>query len=655
MTNKNNSKRSGMVRKSRATNRTKTNKTNKRNIRQKSMREIRNYSAYRNRRYIGGGTGSVQQPPSGAQQLVERVEIEAQQNLFENLKILACMDNTLSLDILKQFANYTIKITKEEKENFRLKLRNSFIHHNNSKKFPCGLKEIHPNINIKLLNIDNEGTNIIYSNDFPKGNMHRYKEEKKKVEPRIKLINLFEISFTPLNSPNTSIKSLRYGTPFQSKDGIEPNLYKEQCELIKNYLNSPPQAQAQQPAQQPVPKKRRGIVISLIDMIHGCVLSSKDKCKEGPIIEIENSYYKDMSDIIFINMSININVNTGFIGASCNTLNTYLTYCENVKSYLTKLKGWCDDVKEKSQNIKHLLMFWDEFSTNVTNNEIPASLKKYCDDVKADTLTEKQAQLPNEVCRLIMFCYISLIIYELNIVDSVHEYVLMYHCKSGQDRTGTFYAINQMVNEITNTYYSEIVHKISQMTRIVFEGPLLSKGKVFKSNNKRYFKLYNTGLLERYAEDNQNNVRGSHYIGKNTNIDITNNTLSIKDTSLSLEYILSGENIYSFKDKLNLVKDKNVNAKQDISFKDIYDIFYNPKRIIPGESYITPDALYKIIMKHMLFSYFVTYTSAGVPGIKWNLENRSRIFKTENRFSYLLLPDPETAKLFEGGSKLRGS
>jgi hypothetical protein len=644
MTNKNNSKRSGMVQKY------KTTKTNKRNVRQKSMREIRNYSAYRNRRYIGGGTGSEQQPSSDANQLVEIVEKEANQNLFEKLKILASMDNTISLDILRQFANYTIKITKEEKEKFRVQLRSSFMT-NNSKKFPCGLKEIHPNINIKLLNIDKGDNNIIYSNDFPEGNMHRYTEEKKKVEPRIKLINLFEISFTPLNSPNTSIKSLRYGTPFKSKYGLEPNLYIEQCELIKNYLYSPPQIQAQQPA----PKKRRGIVISLIDMIHGCVLSSKDKCKEGAIIEIENSYYKDIHDIIFINMSININVNTGFIGASCNTLNTYLTYCENVKSYLTKLKGWCDVVEKKSQILKHLLTFWDEFSTNVTNNEIPASLKEYCDNVKADTLTEKKAQLPNEVCRLIMFCYISLIIYVLNIEDNEHEYVLMYHCKSGQDRTGTFYAINQMVNEITNTYYSEIVDKISQMTTIVFEGPLSSKGSFFE--NKRYFKLYNTGLLERYAEENKNAVRGSHYIGANTIIVINGDKLYITDTSSNLKYILSGDKytINKFQKELEKVKLKKTNDKQDISFKDIYDIFYNPKRIIHTPSFITPDALYKIIMKHMLFSYFVTYTSAGVPGIKWNLENKSGIFKTENRFSYLLLPDPETAKLFEGGSKLRGS
>jgi hypothetical protein len=68
----------------------------------------------------------------------------------------------------------------------------------------------------------------------------------------------------------------------------------------------------------------------------------------------------------------------------------------------------------------------------------------------------------------------------------------------------------------------------------------------------------------------------------------------------------------------------------------------------------------------MLFSYFVTYTSAGIPGIKWNLGKEPKLetikekitperIKGENRFPYLLLQNPETAKLFEGGSKLRGS
>jgi tetratricopeptide (TPR) repeat protein len=41
------------------------------------------------------------------------------------------------------------------------------------------------------------------------------------------------------------------------------------------------------------------------------------------------------------------------------------------------------------------------------------------------------------------------------------EYILLYHCKSGQDRTGTFYAINQMVNQITTEKIKEITKLFS--------------------------------------------------------------------------------------------------------------------------------------------------------------------------------------------------
>jgi hypothetical protein len=106
-------------------------------------------------------------------------------------------------------------------------------------------------------------------------------------------------------------------------------------------------------------------------------------------------------------------------------------------------------------------------------------------------------------------------------------------------------------------------------------------------------------------------------------------------------------------------------------FQNIYNKYYNPRSTIPGNEQLANNIqLFNIIQKHMLFSYFVTYTSAGIPGIKWNLGKEPKLetikekikekitpekIKGENRFPYLLLKDPETAKLFEGGSKLRGS
>ena len=198
--------------------------------------------------------------------------------------------------------------------------------------------------------------------------------------------------------------------------------------------------------------------------------------------------------------------------------------------------------------------FWNEFKHNVHLNKIPLLLEPYCNSITAHTIRSKNEKMPNEVCRLIMFCYISLIIYLLNVRNDGYEYVLMYHCKSGQDRTGTLYAINQMVNEITNDYFNLIIDDINSFT-----------------------------------------------------------------------------------------------------FKNIYNKYYTP---IPDRVYNLTfpekpslDKIYNIIQKHMLFSYFVTYTSAGIPGIKWTLGKEPElekmyekispdIIKGENRFPYLLLPNP---------------
>ena len=72
----------------------------------------------------------------------------------------------------------------------------------------------------------------------------------------------------------------------------------------------------------------------------------------------------------------------------------------------------------------------------------------------------------NESIRLVMFCYISLIFYILS-VNYPNEYILLYHCKSGQDRTGTVFAINQMVNEITKEKYEKIIELIMAGTSFI--------------------------------------------------------------------------------------------------------------------------------------------------------------------------------------------
>lgn len=60
-------------------------------------------------------------------------------------------------------------------------------------------------LHIQSLNIVN--SIIQQNNEFAKGNMHRYKDNDT-VDSTIKLVNLFEITFTPTKSINTPIKSI---------------------------------------------------------------------------------------------------------------------------------------------------------------------------------------------------------------------------------------------------------------------------------------------------------------------------------------------------------------------------------------------------------------------------------------------------------------
>lgn len=379
---------------------------------------------------------------------------------------------------------------------------------------------------------------------------------------------------------------MRYGTPFKSKEDTDISLYEDQCKLIKSYLESTTSIQ-------PISKKRRGIIISLIDMCNQCdnyviQKAMKNKCFETEIIETENDYYKQCENIVFINMSINNNVNWNITSTCSSSENKWRNYCKSFGVYLYKLKQWCELVETEStpsiatKALLQLLQFWPNFETNIVENKIPDELKKYCNSITTHTFKNDNDNLPNEVCRLIMVCYISLIVYLLNISNCQnYEYILMYHCKSGQDRTGTFYAVNQMVNEITDKYYNFIIKSI--------------------------------------------------YNGN--------------------------------------------------SFEKIYDIFYNMKCTL--DKVLLSKELYESIIRHMLFSYLVTYTSAGVPGIKWHLGKKHEqspyrlgfnMFKSiissvipdnitkfltmihsENRFPYLLFETPEIAKLFEGCSSLRGA
>jgi hypothetical protein len=213
-----------------------------------------------------------------------------------------------------------------------------------------------------------------------------------------------------------------------------------------------------------------------------------DKIEEYDIIneEIkEYSKYHGAKNIVFMNMSINNNVTSTITAKNCkpppppaNTSNSSPTsssstdeidYCKNIHIFLNTLKGWCDECNDPLiTTITNLLKFWGNFVSNVTENTIPTDMQSYCDSILINTIDKANVQISKEVCRLIMFCYISLIMYFLSIHDAKHEYILLYHCKSGQDRTGTFYAINQMVNEVTNERYADIIADIANINNPQF-------------------------------------------------------------------------------------------------------------------------------------------------------------------------------------------
>ena len=73
-------------------------------------------------------------------------------------------------------------------------------------------------------------------------------------------------------------------------------------------------------------------------------------------------------------------------------------------------------------------------------------------------------------------------------------------------------------------------------------------------------------------------------------------------------------------------------------------------------------------LKYLFFSYNITITSTGCPGLKWSLGNKNLPIKyydkrdyfsfldsaVDNRFPYLLTENPLIAWFFKGASDMRG-
>jgi len=455
----------------------------------------------------------------------------------------------------------------------------------------------YPNLSHTSLNIEIEANQfkerIVKDDNFSKGTAFIYSLVRKKDSSKIEfkrnfryLTNLMNIVFNI--DKNSYVESLRFGTPYAPK-GID-NFYKIQIEILKNYIKE---------------KQLKCLFISFLDLCDNelCLkILVGEKVNEDEIIREEIKGYDD-TNFVYLNMACNNSVN---LSPKLSTIkDSYLK--ESILNYLNKLVIWIKEAKgnEILNKLRDNDDFFNIFKKNVSDNDSSdqklerLKIRKFVLNKKPknkeqlndfDNLMKKfspcEEDLTNEHIRLVMFCYISLIFYILSKFNP-NEYILLYHCKSGQDRTGTFYAINQMVNQITTQNYDTIIQRIDSGTSFI----------------DIFYEFYSL------TKENNPIPKEKKYCPEKPNEVLIINT-----------------------------------QKQNIN-KDV-ELCY---------------------LRFLLFSYMMTITSTGVPGLKWSLTNAQLGIKyvdkrdydtnsaVDNRFPYLLLENPINAIMFEGASKMRGA
>jgi len=462
-----------------------------------------------------------------------------------------------------------------------------------------------PNLTFTSLNIkiDDSGIfeeEIVNDESFTKGTSflsNRVNKQKflsnttyEKLERNLRyLANLMHIRFTI--DDKTYIESLRFGTPY-APTGVD-NFYEAQIVIIKKYV-----------------AKKRCVLISFLDPCDNVFCNLTEKVQEDTITRKEISGYL-LENFAYLNMSCNngVNLKGTISGISDEDLK------RKIDQHIDRLKEWTTDTKldckflEILDKLKNNFEFFERFKKYVSDkvnidNELQEQLKirkfvlrkKPKDKAELisfeDNMTKFspcEEDLTNEHIGLVMFCYISLIFYLLS-KGLKENFILLYHCKSGQDRTGTFFAINQMVNQITTENYDEIISKILQGTSFI----------------DIFFEYYSlTKKIEPIPEELK---------------------FCPKEPE-KLKCLLQSKTV-----------DSKINTKVELCY-----------------------------LRYLLFSYLMTITSTGIPGIKWGLTKTSVIMKLynkrnydaegalDNRYGYLLLSSEIFVLLFEGGSQRRGA
>ena len=287
------------------------------------------------------------------------------------------------------------------------------------------------------------------------------------------LVNMYDVVFS---LENKKVRSFRYGTPI-----INEVENKDQCSLIKNYFRNH------------FDKPKKVILISLLDLCNfiGCSTIAKDKVSEGKMVDTESLEYLNDNSISFFNMFINSNVN--------NTITTTLSAntSENIDKYLNRLTEWISNTRDDKYAPAKVLLI--KFLNNI-----------FAHDIKTNTnyATYKKS-LTREEFRYYMFCFISIIHLYLNEI-SPDTFVIAYHCKSGQDRTGTFYAINQMCNNVF--YTKQILSAIKNIAKSKIADPEIA---FFDEILINYFAPKNNNIIPK----NNNTIAESDLV-KFNNIDL---------------------------------------------------------------------------------------------------------------------------------------
>jgi hypothetical protein len=366
-------------------------------------------------------------------------------------------------------------------------------------------------------------------NGFAQGTVTLFNSETAPI-----LVNMYDVVFS---IKNKKVQSFRYGTPI-----INEVKNKDQCILIKNYFRYYSNRQ------------KKVILISLLDTCNffGCSTIAKDKVSEGKMVDTESLEYLNDSSISFFNMFINSNVN--------NTITTTLSAntSENIDKYLNRLTEWITNTRDDTYAPVKVLL-------------IKFLNKIFAHDIKTNTNYTTYKSLNREEFRYYMFCFISIIHLYLNEI-SPDTFVLAYHCKSGQDRTGTFYAINQMCSNVF--YTKQILLEITKIAKAKIADPEIA--------------FFDQILIKHFGPKNDN-------ISIVPTVPTVSSITSVSGINKSMQSVKSVESVES-----DLVKFNNID----------------------------------LLEYYLYHSFLITWLSTGFPGLKWNLgaktENKFAYLITQN-------------------------